>query len=242
MKRFAATTVIASALAASIMFSACTPIGKMQQNNWIKKLGNEFPEDTFTYDGHPTNNVLGGTEYNTVKVKSELYPDCYISLWKENGELRTNYLAIAYKEEIYDEMYRVLDGRFPCSSFVVDNCNQRSYKGYPVEDIGAKKFIKNYMDYDCDVFLFYDDESQIPGDEEFKELCLDLLDDENHIYNMDLYYVDAKYADIADSDIYKYYSVKYQFVMYEKDQIRNIYVDYHDAGLEDHFIVKDMDV
>ena len=103
MKRFAATTVIASALAASIMFSACTPIGKMQQNNWIKKLGNEFPEDTFTYDGHPTNNVLGGTEYNTVKVKSELYPDCYISLWKENGELRTNYLAIAYKEEIYDE-------------------------------------------------------------------------------------------------------------------------------------------
>ena len=123
---------IAAALLASVMLlSSCTPIGKMQQNGWIKKLSDAFPEDTFTFDGHPEQ-VLTGTDYSVVKVRSELYPDVYISLWKEKGELYTNYLAIAYEEDIYDELYRVLDGRFPCSSYVIRQANQRSYKGYPV--------------------------------------------------------------------------------------------------------------
>lgn len=241
MKKFMVTPVIAASLAASLLLSACTPIGKMQQDGWIKKLGDAFPEDTFTYDGHPED-MLGGTEYDVVKVKSELYPDCYISIWKENGELVTSYLAYAYEEEIYDEMYRVLDGRFPCSSFVITQCNQSSFHGYPVEDIGAGKFIKKYMDYRCSVYLFYDDESQIPDDGEVKEICLDLLDDENHIYELQLYYVDSQYSGMDDYDLYKYYSVKYQFIMHEKDHITNIYVDYHDDGMEDHYIVKDMDV
>ena len=74
---------IAAALLASVMLlSSCTPIGKMQQNGWIKKLSDAFPEDTFTFDGHPEQ-VLTGTDYSVVKVRSELYPDFYISLWKE---------------------------------------------------------------------------------------------------------------------------------------------------------------
>jgi len=241
MKKFNAASVIASALAALLLLSSCTPIGKMQQNGWIKKLGEEFPEDTFTYDGHPEHQ-LTGTDYSTVKVASELYPDCFIEIWKENGELYTDYLALAYEEDIYDELYRVLGGRFPCSDIVIDQSSQDSYKGYPVEDIGAKKFIKNYMNYRCRVILFYDDESLIPGDEEMKELFLDLIDDENHIYDLNIFYVDAGYADVAADDIYKYYSVRFQLVMYEKNHITNIYVDYHDNSTEDHYIVKDMDV
>ena len=236
----------------------------MQQNGWIKKLSDAFPEDTFTFDGHPEQ-VLTGTDYSEVKVKSELYPDVYISLWKEKGELYTNYLAIAYEEDIYDELYRVgelytnylaiayeediydelyrvLDGRFPCSSYVIRQANQRSYKGYPVEDIGARKFIKNYMDYDCQVLLFCDDESQIPDDDEIKDIFLELLDDEPRVYNLQLYYFDAKDADLAEDNPLKYYKVRYQLFMTEEDHINNMYADYNGGTENDHYIVRDMDI
>lgn len=233
---------IAAALLASVMLlSSCTPIGKMQQNGWIKKLSDAFPEDTFTFDGHPEQ-VLTGTDYSVVKVRSELYPDVYISLWKEKGELFTNYLAIAYEEDIYDELYRVLDGRFPCSSYVIRQANQRSYKGYPVEDIGARKFIKNYMDYDCQVLLFCDDESQIPDDDEIKDIFLELLDDEPRVYNLQLYYFDTKDADLAEDNPLKYYKVRYQLFMTEEDYINNMYADYNGGTENDHYIVRDMDI
>ena len=204
---------IAAALLASVMLlSSCTPIGKMQQNGWIKKLSDAFPEDTFTFDGHPEQ-VLTGTDYSVVKVRSELYPDVYISLWKEKGKLYTNYLAIAYEEDIYDELYRVLDGRFPCSSYVIRQANQRSYKGYPVEDIGARK----------DIFL-------------------ELLDDEPRVYNLQLYYFDAKDADLAEDNPLKYYKVRYQLFMTEEDHINNMYADYNGGTENDHYIVRDMDI
>ena len=222
-----------------MLLSSCTPIGKMQQKGWINKLGKAFPDDTFTFDGHPEE-VLSGVDYSTVNVKSELYPDAYISLWKQKGELYTNYLALAYEKDIYDELYRVLDERFPCSSYVIRQIYQDSYKGYPVEDIGARKFIKNYMDYNCQVLLFCDDESQIPGDDEIKEIFYDLIDDEPHIYTLQLYYFDAKDADLAKDDPLKFYKVRYQLFMTEEDYINNIYADYSGGTENDHYIVRNV--
>ena len=241
MKRNKVIQITASLLASVVLLSSCTPIGKMQQEGWIKKLGKAFPEDTFTFDGHPEE-TIGGLDYSVVKVKSELYPDVYISLWKDKGELRTNYLALVYEDDIYDELYRVLGDRFPCSDYVIRQANQNTYLGYPVEDIGARKFIRDYMDYDCQVLLFYDDESQIPDDDEIKEIFLDLLDDENHIYTLELYYIDAKDAELAEDNPLKYYTVRYQLFMTEEDHINNMYVDYYGGTENDHFIVRDMDI
>lgn len=241
MNRAKAIRIAATLLVPVVLLSSCTPIGKMQQNGWIKKLSEAFPEDTFTFDGHPEQ-TLTGTDYSVVKVKSELYPDVYISLWKDKGELCTNYLAYAYEEDIYDELYRVLDGRFPCSGYVIRQANQRTYNGYPVEDIGARKFIKNYMDYDCQVLLFCDDESQIPDDDEIKEIFLELLDDEPRVYNLQLYYFDAEDAELAEDNPLKYYKVRYQLFMTEEDHINNIYADYHGGTEDDHYIVRDMNI
>ena len=237
MNRSKSIKIAAALITAVMLVTSCTPIGKMQQNGWIKKLGKAFPDDTFTFDGHPKE-TLTGVQYDIVKVKSELYPDTYISLWKTKGKLVTNYQAIAYKEAIVDEMYRVIGDRFPCSSYVITNANQDSYNGYPVEDFGAKKFIKEYMDYRCDVILFYDDESQIPDDDKIKELFYGLLEDEPHIYTLHLYYIDVKDKDLAIDDPLRFYKVKYQLFMTEEDVIKNIYVDYHDATKEDHYIVR----
>ena len=237
MNRSKAIKIAASTIAAVMLLSSCTPIGKMQQNGWIKKLGKAFPDDTFTFDGHPQE-ALSGTDYSTVKVKSELYPDAYISLWQQKGELCTTYHALAYEKDIFDEMYRIIDGRFPCSSYVINKVYQDSYKGYPVEDIGTKKFIKDYMDYKCQVFLFCDDESQIPGDEEIKELFYDLIEDEPHIYTLQLYYFDAKDTELAKDAPLKYYKVRYQLFMTKEDYINNIYADFSGGTENDHYIVR----
>ena len=239
MKRLKSIQIAATLMAAVMLLSSCTPIGKMQQNGWIKKLGKAFPDDTFTFDGHPQE-ALTGTDYGTVKVKSELYPDAYISLWKEKGELRTNYLALAYEEDIYDELYRVLDDRFPCSCYVIRQEYQDSYHGYPVEDIGARKFIRDYMDYKCQVLVFYDDESRIPDDDEIKEIFFDLIDDEPHIYTLDLFYIDAKDAELAEDNPRKYYKVRYFLSMTEEDYINNIYADYSGGTENDHYIVRNV--
>ena len=241
MKRSKVLSIAASLLASAILFSSCTPIGKMQQNGWVKKLGEAFPEDTFTYDGHPEQEI-GGLDYSVVKVKSELYPDAFVGIWKEKGVLYTDYHALAYDEEIKDELYSVLGDRFPCSSYYIYQNNQYSYKGYPVEETGARKFIKEYMDYHCTVFLFYDDESQIPDDDEIKQIFLDLIDDEDHIYNLQLYYFDSKDADLVEDNYLKYYKVRFQLFMTEEDHINNIYVDYNGGTENDHKIVEHLDV
>lgn len=88
---------------------SCTPIGKAQQNGWIKKLGEAFPEDTFTYEGHPRNL---GLEYSIVLVKSELFPDDEIRLWKENGKLCTNYHYIAYERHVYTLYLYYIDAQY----------------------------------------------------------------------------------------------------------------------------------
>ena len=106
MKRSKALSIAASLLASAILLSSCTPIGKMQQNGWVNKLGKAFPEDTFTYDGHPEQEI-GGLDYSVVKVKSGLYPDAFVGIWKEKGVLYTDYHALAYDEEIKDELYSV---------------------------------------------------------------------------------------------------------------------------------------
>lgn len=234
-------TIAASLLVSVMLLSSCTPIGKMQQRGWIKKLGEAFPEDTFTFNGHPEDH-FGYVDYSTVKVSSELYPDAYISLWKEKGRLYTDYLALAYEKDIYNELYRVIDDRFPCSSYYIRQANQRSYNGYPVEDIGAGEFIKEYMDYNCQVFLFYDDGSQIPDEDEIKQIFLDLIDDETHVYDLNLYYFDIKDADLVEDNFLKYYKVRYMLFMTEEDHINNIYVDYHDGNEDDHYIVRHMDL
>ena len=241
MKRSKVLSIAASLLASAILLSSCTPIGKMQQNGWVKKLGEAFPEDTFTYDGHPEQEI-GGLDYSVVKVKSELYPDAFVGIWKEKGVLYTDYHALAYEEDINDELYRVLDGRFPCSDYYIYQNHQNSYKGYPVEETGARKFIKEYMDYHCTVFLFYDDESQIPDDDEIKQIFLDLIDDEDHIYNLQLYYFDSKDADLVEDNYLKYYKVRFQLFMTEEDHINNIYVDYNGGTENDHKIVEHLDV
>lgn len=241
MKRSRAIQIGAILLASVMLLSSCTPIGKMQQNGWIKKLSKAFPDDTFTFDGHPEM-TIGGIDYSVVKVESENYPGAYVSLWKEKGKLYTNYLALVYEEDIYEELYRVLDGRFPCSSYSIGRANQDSFKGYPVEDIGPRRFIKEYMDYRCRIILFYEDESQIPDDDEIKQIFLDLLDDENHIYDLQLYYCDAQDAELAEDNCLKYYKVRFQLFMTEEDHINNIYVDYCDGNDNDHFIVRDMDI
>lgn len=237
MKRFKAIKIAASLLSIVMLLSSCTPVGKMQQNGWIKKLGKAFPDDTFTYDGHPEN-VLTGVDYDTVRVKSELYPNVSVYLWKSRGKLCTDYLAYAYEEEIYAELYRVLDDRFPCSDYVISQVNQDSYKGYPVDDIGAGKFIEDYMDYKCQVLLFCEDESQFPSDDEIKEIFYDLIEDEPHSYTLQLYYFDAQDADMAKEDPLKYYKVRYQLFMTEDDYICNIYVDYSGGNENDHYIVQ----
>ena len=241
MKRSKVLSIAASLLASAILLSSCTPIGKMQQNGWVKKLGEAFPEDTFTYDGHPEQEI-GGLDYSVVKVKSELYPDAFVGIWKEKGVLYTDYHALAYDEEIKEELYSVLGDRFPCSSYYIYQNNQYSYKGYPVEETGARKFIKEYMDYYCTVFLFYDDESQIPDDDEIKQIFFDLIDDENHIYNLQLYYFDSKDADLVEDNYLKYYKVRFQLFMTEEDHINNLYVDYNGGTENDHKIVEHLDV
>lgn len=237
MKNSKAIQIASSLIAAVMLLSSCTPIGKMQQNGWIKKLSKAFPDDTFTFNGHPKEE-LTGVNYDVVIVKSELYPDANISLWKVRGDLRTNYLALAYEKDIYDELYRVLDNRFPCSSYVISQVYEDTYKGYPVEDIGSKKFIKDYMDYKCQVLLFCDDESQFPDDDEIKEILYDLIEDEPHIYTLQLYYFDAKDEELAKDEPLKYYKVRYQLFMTEEDLIKNIYVDYCGGTENDHYIVR----
>ena len=97
------------------------------------------------------------------------------------------------------------------------------------------------MDYECDMFLFYEDESQIPTEEEMESLLLDLASYENHIYSIHFKYIDIKYAD-DEKLARKNYTVDYLLHMKTEDRIDNIYVSYKDPAIDNHYIVEDLDI
>lgn len=230
---------IALALTASLFLASCTPFQEADQKRWVKEMNKAFPDDNFTYIGHPDSEF--GTDYNSILLSSELFPDAVISVWKEKGEIRTNYQSLLYKEDCIDELDRVLEGNFPCSSYLITGYYTYNEGGYALEEMGAKKFIKNYMDYDCTVILFYDDKSQVPSEEEMTELLIDFASKEPHEYSIYFNFCDARYKDDEKLAL-KNYDVSYLLHMDEEDHIKHIYVSYKDGSADSKYLVKDVDI
>ena len=230
---------IALALTASLFLASCTPFQEADQKRWVKEMNKAFPDDNFTYIGHPDSEL--GTDYNSILLSSELFPDAVISVWKEKGEIRTNYQSLLYKEDCIDELDRVLEGNFPCSSYLITGYYTYNEGGYALEEMGAKKIIKNYMDYDCTVILFYDDKSQVPSEEEMTELLIDFASKEPHEYSIYFDFCDARYMDDEKLAL-KNYDVSYLLHMDEEDHIKHIYVSYKDGSSDSKYLVKDVDI
>ena len=135
MKTLKATTLVIAALAAGFLLSSCN-----SQKKWVDKMQTTFPDDTFTYDGHPF--AATGKDKSKILVKSELYTG-QIVVCEEDGELKSNYLAYVYKDFCTAELERVLTGRFPCDKYVIGQSDQylNTQLVYPVKNMNAKEFI-----------------------------------------------------------------------------------------------------
>ncbi|MBR2993308.1 MAG: hypothetical protein IKF31_08395 [Clostridiales bacterium] len=237
--RFKTVKAIALTLVSSFVLASCTPFQEADQKRWIKEMNKAFPEDNFTYIGHPDSPL--GTDYDTILVSSEQFPNAVISVWKEKGEIRTNYQSLLYQEDCIDELDRLFEGYFPCSSYLISGFYQYNEGGYALEEMGARKFIKNYMDYNCTLILFYDDKSQVPSEEEMTDLLIDFASREPHEYSIYFDFCDAKYKDDEKLAL-KNYDVSYLLHMDEEDHIKHIYVSYKDGSADSKYLVKDVDL
>ena len=155
---------------------------------------------------------------------------------ERDGKLVSNYLAFKYNDELREEWERIFYGRFPCSDYEVSAYSQMNRKEllYPVKDISAEKFIDKYMEYDCFLILYYDDESQIPSENEMKEYILDLVDDEPHPYSISIFYCDSKYD---RDEVISNYNVEYHLYMTDDDTIKSLNVSYNGDTSKNHSLI-----
>ena len=232
--------VIAAALAAAVLSASCTPWKKAEQNKWIKEMGEVFPDDEFEYIGHPST-TLPFKDYDRVLVSSELYDTTNVCICEKDGRLYSNYLAFVHEDACRDEFDRIFSGAFPCSYFEVSGYVQRFdyYTVYPVEDISAEKFIRKYMEFDCQLFLFYEDGKGIPSEDEMVECITDLVKSEPHAYKITIFCADSKYS---REEAITHCTVDYRLVMDEDDNIKSLYVDYKYGSENDRYLIRDMDI
>jgi len=235
MKRSKATTAIAAVLAAGFLLASCTPFQSAKQKKWVDEMEDAFPEDTFEYVEHPSSSIVI-VDYDHIQVHSKKYKTDGIIVGERDGKLVSNYLAFKYNDELREEWERIFYGRFPCSDYEVSAYSQMNRKEllYPVKDISAEKFIDKYMEYDCFLFLYYDDESQIPSENEMKEYILDLVEDEPHPYSISIFYCDSKFdRDEAVSN----YNVEYRLYMTDDDTIKSLNVSYKGDTSKNHSLI-----
>ena len=230
MKRLKTTSVIAAVLAASFLLSSC---GKHKK--WIDEMEDAFPGDKFEYVGHAPSTVLI-VDYSLIQVHSKKYKTDDILVGERDGKLVTNYLAYKYDDELREEWERIFYGRFPCSDYEVSAYSQKHKTDllYPAKDISADKFIDKYMEYDCFLFLYYDDESQIPSENEMKDYILDFVDDEPHPYSLNIYYCDSEYD---GDDVISNYYVKYHLYMTDENTIKMLEVNYREDKSKNHVLI-----
>lgn len=234
MKSIKTTSVIAAVLTAGFLLASCTPFQSAKQKKWVDEMEDAFPEDTFEYEGHPSS--FYGKRYDVITVHSKKYKTDDIEVTEKDGKLVSNYLAFKYDDELREEWERIFYGRFPCSDYEVSAYSQmhRPNLWYPVKDISADKFIDKYMMYECFLFLYYDDESEIPTEEEMKEYILDFIEDEPHAYTITFFYCDSKYD---SDDVISNYYVEYHLHMTDEDTIKRLDVNYHGDSSKNHDLI-----
>lgn len=235
MKRSKAISAIAAVLAAGFLLASCTPFQSAKQKKWVDEMEDAFPEDTFEYVGHPSSSIVI-VDYDRIQVHSKKYKTDGIIVGERDGKLVSNYLAFKYNDELREEWERIFYGRFPCSDYEVSAYSQMNRKEllYPVKDISAEKFIDKYMEYDCFLILYYDDESQIPSENEMKEYILDLVEDEPHPYSISIFYCDSKYD---RDEVISNYNVEYRLYMTDDDTIKSLNVSYKGDTSKNHSLI-----
>lgn len=235
MKRSKAISAIAAVLAAGFLLASCTPFQSAKQKKWVDEMEDAFPEDTFEYVGHPSSSIVIA-DYDRIQVHSKKYKTDDIIVGERDGKLVSNYLAFKYNDELREEWERIFYGRFPCSDYEVSAYSQMNRKEllYPVKDISAEKFIDKYMEYDCFLILYYDDESQIPSENEMKEYILDLVEDEPHPYSISIFYCDSKYD---RDEVISNYNVEYRLYMTDDDTIKSLNVSYNGDTSKNHSLI-----
>ena len=228
MKTLKATTLVIAALAASFLLSSCS-----NQKKWVEQMQTTFPDDTFTYDGHPF--AATGKDKSKILVKSELYTG-QIVVCEEDGELKSNYLAYVYKDFCTAELERVLTGRFPCDKYVIGQSDQylNTQLVYPVKNMNAKEFIENYMDYDTALYLYVDGKENIPSEQEVEQYLMDLAADEPHAYDLLITYCDSNTLDGKAADVY---TVQYMIDMSDEKTIKQFYVTYSDPSKDSYLYI-----
>ena len=90
------------------------------------------------------------------------------------------------------------------------------------------------MEYDCFLILYYDDESQIPSENEMKEYILDLVEDEPHPYSISIFYCDSKYD---RDEVISNYNVEYRLYMTDDDTIKSLNVSYNGDTSKNHSLI-----
>ena len=234
-------SAVAAVMAPVMLLCSCTPMDKSKQKQWLQQLQEAFPEDTFTSEGTPVGEL--GPRPGLLLVHSELYPKATIMMTvDDDNNTVSNYLAVKYADDCYSELERVFDGRFPCSSWSVSAYNQmyNANEYYPVEDIGPDAFIDNYMDYSCQLNLFYEHGDLMPTEEDMVGYMMDLIADEPHEYDIHIYLCSAE---ISDDRTVMDYIISYQLIMDSPSHIQNVYVRYGSAtNDENHYLIEDMDL
>ena len=146
--RFIAAVLILSV--SSGLFTGCneteiTP----EQEEWISKIEQWYPDDEFTYSGHAVR--LMGRSDDVIVLKSKKFPDGYFEFGVSNGEIVSSYPSVYHKKAVEDYFKKLVKDAFGCENTAVE------YKisGVNCEYVSDEEFIENYMENNFTIELHY---------------------------------------------------------------------------------------
>ena len=237
-----ASALVVSLLMTSSFLGGCVvgPLGRAEQKSWVKEMNEIYEDDHFEYLGPQQGEY--GQESSIADVSSELLPsDEYrVYIKKKDGELLSNYNLYLYEEEIQDYFHDYMEKWFDdeCKSFQISYVPTNENRLTPLEDISAKKFIKNYVEFDKVRVHLCCPDGDYPSEDEIKDILIDIAEERGEKINIVVFCSTEKYNKKKLK-----YDISYSLYMKDDDEIEHIYVTYSDKDLgESHYILENYEI
>ena len=154
------TKIIAGILLLSVstgLFAGCKDKTEItpEQQEWITKIEQWYPDDEFTYNGHAVR--LMGRSSDVIVLKSRNFPDEYFEFGESNGEIVSRYPSVYHKEACEEYFAGLVKDAFDCANAVAE------YKTSAVncEYVSDEEFIEKYMANDFTIELRYSEGTNV---------------------------------------------------------------------------------
>ena len=232
LKLFLIITIIIFLFIVIIFFiSDDEPPITSEQEGWIKEMEKNYPDDSFTYEGHPTEQMFT-YHADEILISSQLFPDQKFFICKKDGVLCSNYPNRYHDAAINDHIKCMVENNFNYDKLETRYSDLNSEDS--IEYVSDAEYIENKIDGTFIVYLFYNDNYEYPDNDKIVSSILKSVEGNEKYCNITFFFFRG---DVESLDS----GWDYQYSMECKDgHISHLYKRTEVAG-EKEAIITDMD-